>query len=111
MTPRFREFGSPRARRVVLLGVAIVIAVAGIWAIVSRRSHGAQDAGGTRATNAAGMEGMAGMSISSNGSVKLTAGQIRQFGITFGTVEVRPLTAETRTNGVVAFDETRVAQV
>jgi multidrug efflux pump subunit AcrA (membrane-fusion protein) len=57
------------------------------------------------------MEGMAGMSVSSNGSVTLTAGQIRQFGITFGTVEVRPLTAETRTNGVVALDETRVAQV
>jgi multidrug efflux pump subunit AcrA (membrane-fusion protein) len=57
------------------------------------------------------MQGMPGMSMSSNGSVTVTAEQIRQFGVTFGTVEVRPLTAETRTNGVVALDETRVAQV
>jgi Cu(I)/Ag(I) efflux system membrane fusion protein len=54
---------------------------------------------------------MAGMNMPSNGSVMLTADQLRQFGVTFGTAEVRQLTVETRTNGVVALDETHVAQV
>jgi Cu(I)/Ag(I) efflux system membrane fusion protein len=58
-----------------------------------------------------GMPGMAGMNASSGGTVTLTADQIHQFGITFGTAEMRQLTAETRTTGVVTFDETRIAQV
>src|SRR5256885_3398401 len=111
MIPRIRGFDSPRARRLALVGGAIAITVVGIWAIASHRTRGAEQASGTHATNAPAMEGMASMSMTTGGSVRLTAAQIRQFGITFGTVEVRPLTAETRTNGVVAFDETRVAQV
>lgn len=112
MSPRIEDLGSPRARRFALLGVGIAIVVAGIWAIASGRRRDAGAAGGAHeATKAPAMERMTGMSMSSNGSVTLTAGQIRQFGITFGTVEVRPLTAETRTSGVVVFDETRVAQV
>jgi membrane fusion protein, copper/silver efflux system len=59
----------------------------------------------------AGMEGMAGMSMTEGGSVRLTSAQIRQFGITFGTVELRQLTSEVRTTGVVTFNETRTAQV
>jgi Cu(I)/Ag(I) efflux system membrane fusion protein len=54
---------------------------------------------------------MSGMDMSSNGSVMLTPDQVRQFGITFGTVEMRPLTAESRTTGVVMFDETGMAKV
>jgi Cu(I)/Ag(I) efflux system membrane fusion protein len=61
----------------------------------------------------AGMEGMdmGGMNMSSDGSVQLTANQVREFGITFGTVEERTLTDEVRTVGIVNFDETRMAQV
>ncbi|MEP6732526.1 MAG: efflux RND transporter periplasmic adaptor subunit [bacterium] len=44
-------------------------------------------------------------------SVVLTAEQIRTFGVTFGTAEIRALTAENRTTGVVTFDETRKQQV
>jgi Cu(I)/Ag(I) efflux system membrane fusion protein len=54
---------------------------------------------------------MAGMSVTQAGSVQLTAEQMKQFGITFGTAAIRPLISETRTTGVVTFDETRIAQV
>jgi Cu(I)/Ag(I) efflux system membrane fusion protein len=46
-----------------------------------------------------------------DGSVQLTADQIRQFGITFGGVEQRTLESEVRTVGIVGFDETRMAEV
>jgi len=63
-----------------------------------------------------GMSGMPGMGASnssngSNGPVTLTASQIDQFGVTFGTAAVRPLTSEVRTAGVVTFDETKMAQI
>lgn len=53
--------------------------------------------------------GMDGMSM--DGSVRLTAGELATFGITFGTAEVRPLTRTIRTVGLVDFDETRMAYV
>jgi len=62
------------------------------------------------------MSGMPGMGASnssndSNGLVTLTASQIDQFGVTFGTAAVRPLTSEVRTAGVVTLDETKMAQI
>lgn len=51
------------------------------------------------------------MDVTADGSVKLTASQIHDFGVTFGNAEVRPLTSETRTTGVVTFDETKMAQI
>ena len=65
----------------------------------------------TATAESAGMEGMAGMNMTMGGSVELTSAQIRQFGVTFDTAKVRPLVAETRTTGVVTFDETRIVQV
>ncbi|HEX7942190.1 MAG TPA: efflux RND transporter periplasmic adaptor subunit, partial [Gemmatimonadaceae bacterium] len=44
-------------------------------------------------------------------AVHLTANQIRQFGITFGTAEMRPLESRVRTVGTVTVDETGLAQV
>ena len=108
---------SPRARRLALAGTIALALVIGVVAVMGRRHRAApQAASGGMAgmpgmEGTQGMEGMAGMSVTQNGSVKLTAAQIRQFGVTFGTVDVRPLTAETRTTGVVTFDETRIAQV
>src|SRR5438045_200568 len=40
-------------------------------------------------TGMSGMAGMAGMSATTGDTVRLTAAQIRQFGVTFGTVETR----------------------
>jgi Cu(I)/Ag(I) efflux system membrane fusion protein len=58
-----------------------------------------------------GMQGMAGMSMSSNGTVQLTADQLRHFGVTFGSVEERTLESSVRTVGTVTVDETRLSDV
>jgi multidrug efflux pump subunit AcrA (membrane-fusion protein) len=54
---------------------------------------------------------MPGMNMSTDGSVALTAEDQRRFGVTFGTVQVRPLTNEVRTVGTVLVNETRLAKV
>jgi Cu(I)/Ag(I) efflux system membrane fusion protein len=112
-TWRSRVFGpfqrmSPRARRVAVASVVGVITLGGVvWAVASRDK--AEPTAPARGM--AGMENMPGMGMTEGGSVRLTSAQIRQFGITFGTVELRPLTSEVRTTGVVTFNETRAAQV
>jgi multidrug efflux pump subunit AcrA (membrane-fusion protein) len=103
-------------RNQVLTAAAILIAGAlGIVFVARSRSNGAasprlpqatKDMGGTP-----GMPGMPGMAMPSNGTVALTAGQIRELGVIFGTVEMRPITADVRASGVVAVDETRLAEV
>ncbi len=102
-----------RSRSIALAGaVAALFVIAAI--AITARNHRVQQSSvnatqSTRTTQ--GMAGMPGMSVTDAGSVKLTTEQVRQFGVTFGTAEIRPLTAETRTTGVVTFDETRIAQV
>jgi Cu(I)/Ag(I) efflux system membrane fusion protein len=58
---------------------------------------------------------MDGMDMSAAGpepaAVRLTPAQVTQFGITFATVEERPLEARVRTMGVVEADETRLVEV
>jgi len=108
-----------RSRNFVVGGVLITaaLAVGAIYALQRRDSSIGAGAGGTGAMKGSdmrGMEGMAGregMAMSSDGSAQLTADQIRQFGVTFDTARVRPLTMETRTTGVVTFDETRMSKV
>ncbi len=109
----------------VLVAVVAIGLVGATWAVVaSRRAEsraGATNAGmsgmpGMNGGNSSGsiggsMKGMAGMSVAEDGSVQLTTSQIHQFGVSFGTAEIRPLTSETRTAGVVTFDETKMAQV
>jgi multidrug efflux pump subunit AcrA (membrane-fusion protein) len=105
--------GRMNRRRVLILAGATALVLLGLWAIVASTRRGAptSSVGFAVVPASDSMAGMAGMSTSSNGTVSLTADQVRQFGITFGTAEVRPLTAETRTTGVVTFDETRMSQV
>jgi len=101
-------------RRVALAGVVGVVLLIAAIALVFSRSRRAQrsSVSSTQATQSMpGMTGMAGMSVTQAGSVQLTAEQMKQFGITFGTAAIRPLISETRTTGVVTFDETRIAQV
>jgi Cu(I)/Ag(I) efflux system membrane fusion protein len=99
---------SPRAKRVAIASVVGGIALgAVVWAVASRAEPATSVPGG----GMAGMGGMPGMRMTEGGSVRLTSAQIRQFGITFGTVELRPLTSEVRTTGVVTLNETRAAQV
>lgn len=98
-----------RTRSVAMLAAAAVIVALTAWMVAVNRGADEHDhAAGETAGEMAGMEGM---DMSSDGSVQLTANQIQQFGVTFGTAEVRTLEHQIRTTGVVNFDETRVAQV
>jgi multidrug efflux pump subunit AcrA (membrane-fusion protein) len=51
------------------------------------------------------------MPMPAGGTIELTTAQIRQFGVTFGSVEQRLLTTELRVPGTVVVDETRIVQV
>lgn len=100
---------SPRGQRIAIASAVIIVAGAA-WIVVASSRDSAREAD-IPAGRPAGMEGMPGMNMSEGGSVRLTSAQVRQFGITFGTVELRPLTREVRTTGVVTFNETQTTQV
>lgn len=99
-------------RRVLAAVLSLAIAVGAIWG-VRAAMNGDEPRGQARQTDMSAMEGMdmSGMDMSGDGSVRLTAEQLRTFGVTFGTVEQRVLTDEVRTVGMVNFDETRMAGV
>ena len=103
----------PWVRRRTWLVLALVLAIGAAAVVVAlrrgaRATHAA-DGPDARATDS--MSGMAGMDMSGEGAVRLTADQLDEFGITFGSVEVRPLAASVRAAGIVTIDETRLAQV
>ncbi len=62
-------------------------------------------------TGTPGMGGMDMGGMSMDGSIRLSQGELRTFGVTFGTAEVRPLSKTIRTTGMVEFDERRMAYV
>ncbi|MES2358735.1 MAG: efflux RND transporter periplasmic adaptor subunit [Gemmatimonadota bacterium] len=124
------NYGRNRTMRFAVAGIVTVLVAGTAWYLVSR--HKASGVATSSRSNMAGMPGMssntssdasvsgarggsmagaARMNVTANGSVTLTASQIHQFGVTFGTAEVRPLTSETRTTGTVTFDETKMAQI
>ena len=108
-----RETFGVRRRWLIIAAIATLAILGIVWAVAATRSGNKGD-GKAATTDEAGMEGMAsmeGMNMSSDGSVQLAASQIREFGITFGTVQMRALETEVRTVGIVSFDETRIAQV
>src|SRR5258708_8984862 len=99
-------------RRNVWFALAGVLLAGIVWAMVaSRRNESIPPVARAKSSSASAMSGMSGMDMANNGSAKLTAGQIRQFGVTFGTVDVRRLVTTARTTGIVAIDETRLVQV
>lgn len=51
------------------------------------------------------------MEVADGGTIRLTPDQIRTFGMTFGTVERRPIERTIRAVGMVTLDETRIAVV
>ena len=103
-----------KTRRLVAAAIALVLALAGIWGVRAATGEDGDPRGQARETDTggmAGMQGMAGMDMSGDGSIRLDADQIRTFGVTFGTVEMRTLEEDIRTVGIVSFDETRMAIV
>jgi Cu(I)/Ag(I) efflux system membrane fusion protein len=96
-----------------IAGLVTALLVAAMAVVVysrgsSRQPRAAVDAGRT-------MSGMPGTNASSQpgtaGSVELSATQLRNLGVTFGTVEQRMLTDQVRTIGTVTVVEGHVAQI
>jgi multidrug efflux pump subunit AcrA (membrane-fusion protein) len=101
-----------RTKRLITAGAVLTTLLVVAVAVTTGRDGGPRERPGAQAAGATGgMQGMAGMNMRSDGSVQLTADQIRQFGLTFGGVEQRTLTDQVRTVGIVNFDETRMARV
>lgn len=107
---------TPRARNTIAVTSVLVglAAVAGV--VVWRQRHAAPKPTNAATANKPAMPNMPGMSMpgmaaSSTGAVKLSPAQLRALGVSFGTVERRPLTTDVRATGIVTFDETRIAQV
>ena len=100
-------------RTLIILSAGVLLVVLIIGTLTPRKASTRSSA--TASSTASEMQGMARMNTSAgtgaSGSVSVTADQIRQFGITFGTVQVRSLSDEIRTTGVVAVNETRVVKV
>ncbi|HEV2148811.1 MAG TPA: efflux RND transporter periplasmic adaptor subunit [Longimicrobiaceae bacterium] len=103
---------SPRRRLLAAaLGALVLLVPLGVFFLRDGADEPRRE---LRAADLKGMEGMAGMEgmdMSSDGPVHLTAAQMREFGITFGTVEQRTLEEAIRTAGSVTYDETRIAEV
>ncbi|MCI0437015.1 MAG: efflux RND transporter periplasmic adaptor subunit [Gemmatimonadetes bacterium] len=106
MSTRTLARGFTRAG-VLLTLVILAIAVAAILTVPGR----GRDAGDNETGPANAMQGMAGMEMSAPATIRLTADQVRTFGIVFADVEVRPLELTARAMGIVAFDETRMTVV
>jgi membrane fusion protein, copper/silver efflux system len=103
-------------RAPVVLSVLVLALLAALLFAVFGRPGARREANRAPAAPAArggvqGMAGMEGMTMPGDGSVRLSAAQLRQFGVTFGTAEQRTLTNEVRTVGTVTADETRIASV
>ncbi|HET7564219.1 MAG TPA: efflux RND transporter periplasmic adaptor subunit [Gemmatimonadaceae bacterium] len=99
----------PQRSRALIIGGIVAIAVASAFALWRLVPH--QAVGGASGAAVASAGGMSGMNMSSDGTVELTANQMRQFGVTFGGVEERTLENTVRTAGVVTIDETTLADV
>lgn len=109
----------PRSPRATRFTIAVIVVLGGAtWMLMSRRQTTPANpspprgmAGMPGMRGAGSSTGMTGTGLAAHGTVNLTASQIRQFGMTFDTAAVRPLTSEVRTAGVVTFDETKIAQI
>lgn len=111
---RARVRSALRSRRNIAIGGTVVLlAVAGSLLLRTVYGGPADAPAPATATPMADMGGMdmGGMDMSGDGTVQLTTGELREFGVSFSTAEVRPLITQVRTVGLVTFDERRLAQV
>lgn len=103
----------PWYRRAALVSSAGVLAVViALLVFANKRAKNSSATSTTASTrSSAAMASMPGMTPATAGSVLITPEQIRQFGITFGLVQMRPLEYQVRTAGIVAVNESRLAKV
>ena len=97
-------------KRLLTLAAIAVLATLLVVAALPRFKR-ATDAPRDTSTSASDMSAMGNMDMGSDRVATLTPEQIRTFGITFGTAEVRVLSSEARAYGVVTVDETQLTQV
>jgi Cu(I)/Ag(I) efflux system membrane fusion protein len=93
------------------LGLVAIVAAFTVWRVSQPPTAGSAASDGRSSQERGDMAGMSGMDASSDGTVQLTADQLRQFGVTFGTVEERTLAGTVRTAGAVTVDETKLSEV
>jgi Cu(I)/Ag(I) efflux system membrane fusion protein len=94
------------------LWIALAVGALAIVAALGIRWRRASVAPPTVPDAMADMPGMSGASAGgAAGEVRLTSEQVRQFGVTFGTVEERELSTAVRATGAVTIDESRVTTV
>lgn len=115
MTDPLRSTPGHRARTsrlssgqwIAMLAGVVALALVAVWFTVSRAKPPASTAASqaARTVGTGAMADMPGMNMSSDGSVQLTANQIRQFGITFGVVDERMMSTTLRATGVVVMPE------
>ncbi len=98
----------PRRSWIALASLSVTLLIAAGWVIARSRRHAPASA---RSPQRIGADAMPGMDMTGKGSVRLTATQLRQLGVTFDVASVRALTSDARATGVVTFDETRTTQV
>jgi Cu(I)/Ag(I) efflux system membrane fusion protein len=120
-TPTSRMRRMPARMRYAALAIVLLVALVTLAYVLRRRraADGTKTAiadtkivqSGGGSASGPGTAGMPGMSATMGGTVRLTSGQLKQFGVTFGTVERRTLSSESRVPGVVTVDESRLAQV
>lgn len=103
-----------RNRSLVVVGVIGILGVVSVGWILSARARtpATQNRSALQSTKTMqSMPGMPGMAMADSGNIALTPAQIQQLGVTFGTVDVRPLVSEIRANGTFTVDERRVTQI
>jgi membrane fusion protein, copper/silver efflux system len=96
------------ARRAALIAVPLLVAGTGIWAL-TRSSSDTQQPAATAVDEHAGHD-VSGMTVA-DGAVHLTPEMVRSLGLTSVEAEIAPLTRSIRTNGNVAYDETRLTTI
>ncbi len=116
--PEVSPDGNRSSRRTgIRIGIAtaVVVLLGGTWWTWNRSTsrHRTPAAGAPASASSGGaMADMPGMDMQPGArAVRLTADQIHQFGVTFGSVEQRVLEGSVRTVGTVTVDETQLTQV
>ncbi|MBA2687134.1 MAG: efflux RND transporter periplasmic adaptor subunit [Gemmatimonadaceae bacterium] len=89
----------------------VIAIVAALWLVNRNRESGPPNANQSTATITGPMKMSPVTSTTSGATVVLTPLQQRQFGVTFGIVELRPISREIRTVGTVMVNESRLAKV
>jgi Cu(I)/Ag(I) efflux system membrane fusion protein len=101
-------------RREAWIGVAavsVVLAVVAWWLLAPEGQELVGPPSAARMDMAGANGGGMAMDMGESGAVRLTPEQIRTFGVTFGSVERRPMEKTIRAVGLVTLDETGIAIV